>query len=150
MHGDPRLGVALTRNLHDSNVRRRPPFQTADTEWFDAMSSFRTLTSGQTLSLRISAGVEPLASLKTTAALGAVPELLPAAELQTPGPHVPDPPLVLADREFLFVPVPADVSPASSCCLLVVAAGLPAVLTCGAWGSAASAHVWRGGLWENA
>jgi hypothetical protein len=38
-----------------------------------------------------------------------LPLALPLPTVQEPGPHVPDPPLELADRDYVFVPVPAEV-----------------------------------------
>jgi len=37
------------------------------------------------------------------------PNLNPNPNPQEAGPHVPDPPLAMADREFIFIPVPPEV-----------------------------------------
>jgi hypothetical protein len=54
-------------------------------------------------------------SLPRQPSLAAVPEAQaprekPGAPQQVVGPYAPDPPLLMADKEFQFVPVPADVS----------------------------------------
>ena len=36
-------------------------------------------------------------------------DLTPLPEVPQEGPHVPDPPLLFADKEFMFVPVPEEV-----------------------------------------
>lgn len=55
-------------------------------------------------------GCEPPAGQRPGAAARAgAGAALPGVPQQLPGPHVPSPPLLLADRDYTFVPVPAQV-----------------------------------------
>lgn len=94
------------------------PFQPPDAQWFDALSRFDSTDFSSALHDDVDAMLKDMPSLNA-GGLG-----LPA--IQEPGPHVPDPPLIFAEKEFVFVPVPAEVRGATVCgCALRALLRLP-------------------------
>jgi hypothetical protein len=105
-HACTAVACALTTTNTTSAANGLPPppmappqiHSPADDQWFDALSVADPYSeAGRALNAELEGMMRDM------------PTIGEAPPVQEPGPHVPDPPLEMANKDFIFVPVPKEV-----------------------------------------
>lgn len=91
---------------------RAPSIAGSEAQWFDALSRFDS-QEGPSLHNDVDAMLRDLCQGQQQLMLPRAPSLGRGSvggqgRLQPPGPHVPEPPLLFAGKDFTFVPVPVE------------------------------------------